>query len=120
MMKKYFIKESHEEIEFGDIIGLSYEKKHAFGKEEAFMKFEFVPELVDMLLKDEVIIVEEVEEPKKEVKTEDSKSVTLEDVMAEIERLTNIVKSNMNRINRIEDSLTEKKNTVKLVKKAEK
>lgn len=65
MDRKFFIVDSHEEIKFGDRIGLSYEKKHADGAESAYMEFEFVPELIDMLLDDGVI---------EEVKTESSES----------------------------------------------
>lgn len=64
MAVKYFIKDSNEEIKFGERIGLSYEKESECGAESAYMEFEFVPELVDMLLNDEVII-------KKEIKSED-------------------------------------------------
>ena len=115
-MEKYFIKDSHEEIEFGDIIGLSYEKDHLCGKEKAYMEFEFIPELLDMLLDDGVVEVVK-EEPKKEEK----KDAVLA-VMEEMTRLRDILEDVAKRVGHLEEAVAEKKKIVTKVssKKTEK
>jgi len=61
-MKKYFVKSSGEELEFGDMIVLDLTKEMENGKTKyQHLECKFVPELVDMLLENDII--EEKEDP---------------------------------------------------------
>lgn len=55
-MKKYFLSDTGDEVEFGDVIVLSFGRKTKHGKEEiSHMKLKFIPELADILIENDVI-----------------------------------------------------------------
>ena len=114
MAVKYFIKDSNEEIKFGERIGLSYEKESECGAENAYMEFEFVPELVDMLLNDEVII-------KKEIKSEDmtakDKKEEEEATMEFLDNLITAMDELFGKFKALSDRVKSLENEIKTLKK---
>lgn len=64
-MKKYFLQETAEELEFGDIIvlDLSHDMKNGH-TEHHHLECKFMPELVPILLEEGIIVEKEVKEDK--------------------------------------------------------
>ena len=64
-MKKYFMRETAEELEFGDMIvlDLSHDMENGHTKHH-HLECKFVPELVPILLEEGVIVEKEVKENK--------------------------------------------------------
>lgn len=61
-MKKYFLKDSNEELKFGDIIELDFTKDTEDGHtRHHHLECKFIPDLIPLLLKQEIIIGKEVE-----------------------------------------------------------
>lgn len=70
-MKKYFLKDSNEELKFGDIIELDFTKDMKNGNtRHHHLECKFIPDLIPLLLKQEIIIEKEVED--KTVETTDN------------------------------------------------
>lgn len=62
-MKKYFLKDSNEELKFGDIIELDFTKDMKNGNtHHHHLECKFIPNLIPLLLKQEVIVEKEVED----------------------------------------------------------
>ena len=61
-MRKYFMKGTNDEIKFGDMLELDFTKERKHGMTHHHMECRFIPELVDILLENDLI---EVREPKK-------------------------------------------------------
>lgn len=62
-MKKYFLKDSNEELKFGDIIELDFTKDTEDGHTRYHhLECKFIPDLIPLLLKQEIIIEKEVED----------------------------------------------------------
>lgn len=114
MAVKYFIKDSNEEIKFGERIGLSYEKESECGAENAYMEFEFVPELVDMLLNDEVIIKKEI---KPEKMTADNKKEEEEAAMEFLDNLITAMDELFGKFKALSDRVKSLESEVKTLKK---
>ena len=69
-MKKYFLKNSNEELKFGDIIELDFTKDTKDGHTRYHhLECKFIPDLIPLLLKQEIIIEKEIES--KDTKTSD-------------------------------------------------
>lgn len=114
MAVKYFIKDSNEEIKFGERIGLSYEKESECGAENAYMEFEFVPELVDMLLNDEVIIKKEI---KPEKMTADNKKEEEEAAMEFLNNLITAMDGLFGKFEALSDRIKSLESEIKTLKK---
>lgn len=70
-MKKYFLKDSNEELKFGDIIELDFTKDTEDGHtRHHHLECKFIPDLIPLLLKQEIIIEKEVES--KDTETSDT------------------------------------------------
>lgn len=66
-MKKYFMTGTDDELQFGDMIELDFTRENEKGNTvHHHMDVKFIPELVDMLLENEVIEVEDDEEEEEE------------------------------------------------------
>lgn len=61
-MKKYFVKGTDEEVQFGDVVDLEWTRHNGKRLEIHRSQQEFVPELVDILLKKGILEEREVEE----------------------------------------------------------
>lgn len=62
-MKKYFMKDSNEELKFGDIIELDFTKDTEDGHtRHHHLECKFIPDLIPLLLKQEIIVEKEVED----------------------------------------------------------
>lgn len=62
-MKKYFLKDSNKELKFGDIIELDFTKDTEDGHtHHHHLECKFIPDLIPLLLKQEVIVEKEVED----------------------------------------------------------
>lgn len=69
-MKKYFLKNSNEELKFGDIIELDFTKDTEDGHtRHHHLECKFIPDLIPLLLKQGIIIEKEIES--KDTKTSD-------------------------------------------------
>ena len=76
-MKKYFMKGTEDEVQFGDMIELDLTKDMPNDKvTHHHLECKFIPELIDLLLKDEVI--EEVES-KEEKEAEENTPIDFTD-----------------------------------------
>lgn len=62
-MKKYFLKNSNEKLKFGDIIELDFTKDTEDGHtRHHHLECKFIPDLIPLLLKQEIIVEKEVED----------------------------------------------------------
>lgn len=61
-MKKYFMKNTEDEIQFGDMIELDFTRDTECGVVHHHMECRFLPELIPILLEDEAIEEREVED----------------------------------------------------------
>ena len=90
-MKKYFMNGTEDELSYGDMIELDFIGEEDGVTKHSHLECKFVPELVDELLKEDIIEVREVKEkkPKAEPKKEPlEKRVTeLEDRVVELEEV---------------------------------
>lgn len=86
-MKKYFMKNTEDELQFGDMIELDLtEDMENGGVKHKHLECKFAPDLVDMLLEADVIEVQEVEGEEEEEDTEDVCPV-MQDLLAANEDL---------------------------------
>lgn len=68
-MKKYCMKATGEEIQFGDMIEMDFTKEKKNGKiVHHHIECKFIPELVELLLEDEVIVEVTDSQDKKDTK----------------------------------------------------
>ena len=64
-MKQYFIQETNKEIQFGDTLDLTLEKRlYGIVTEVRHLTCKFIPELVPLLLEEGIIIEKEVKDEK--------------------------------------------------------
>ena len=84
MKKKYFMKGTDDELQFGDIIELDLVGEEDGVTKHSHVELEFLPEFVDELLEDEVIEEKEAEEDLLDF--EDS---SLEPIIGKLEELDN-------------------------------
>lgn len=110
-MKKYFMKETDDEIQFGDMIVLDLTKDQPNGKvQHHHFECKFIPELVPLLLEEEVI--DEVEVP-------DEKNEEPGDSQDNCSIIDDLIKANQNlehRVYTLEKELDKLKYTVKNLK----
>lgn len=67
-MKQYFMRTTLSELHFGDMIELTFRKMFTNGKVEHHrLECKFLPELVPLLLENDIIIEKEVKDAKKEM-----------------------------------------------------
>lgn len=108
-MKKYFMKGTEDELQFGDMIELNLVKEEDGRKVHSHLECKFIPELIDMLLENDVIEVVEDEEKEEEEGLEFADDDSLiDDILEDIE---NIEK----RLDILEES---NKKTLKTIEKA--
>lgn len=62
MKKKYFMKGTDDELQFNDIIELDFVGEEDGVTKHSHLEIEFLPELVDQLLEEEIIEVQETDE----------------------------------------------------------
>ena len=86
-MKKYYLTDCDEEVAFGDTIVIEDSKKEDDGTKVVYHKeFLFTPDLVDMLLKQEVIVETDEEEEDSE-ENQEVKALTpeeLDDILTDL------------------------------------
>lgn len=82
-MKKYFMAESGEELNFGDMIELDFVGEEDGVKKHSHVEMKFIPEVVDDLLEEEIITVKEVKDRNYPESLED-RVTDLEEVIAEL------------------------------------
>ena len=88
MKKKYFMKETDDELQFNDIIELDFVGEEDGVTKHSHLEIEFLPELVDQLLEEGVIEVQETDEEDEDlIDFEDAEKV-LQDHEQMIEHLT--------------------------------
>lgn len=98
-MKKYFLKSSNEELKFGDMIELDMTADLPDGRvKHRHLECEFIPQLVDLLHKEGIIVIQETKEP--EVSISDKKQLsgilqeiisTQEDLELRVDKLEELV-----------------------------
>lgn len=54
-MKKYFMKGTQDEVQFGDMLELDFTKDTKNGTIHKHLELKFIPELVDVLIEEDVI-----------------------------------------------------------------
>ena len=86
-MKKYFMKGTDDELRFNDIIELDFMGEEDGVTKHSHLEIEFLPELVDELLEEEVIEVREEKDEDELIDFEDAEKV-LQDHEQMIEHLT--------------------------------
>lgn len=79
-MKKYFMKNTEDELQFGDQIELDFSEEKNGKKTHHHLDCKFIPELVDLLIENGVVTVKEVEgeEP-------DEEETSVEEVLQDLE-----------------------------------
>lgn len=82
-MKKYFMTGTDEEIQFGEMIELDFTKDSKNGVTHHHMECKFIPELVDMLLENDIIEVVDDEEE------EENEEMCLRDYLLEFDKTLN-------------------------------
>lgn len=94
--KKYFMKGTDDEIEFGDMIELDFTKEKKGKTVFHHLECKFIPELVDILLENDVIEVKEdkplkftdkddiIEEMQKAIECLENRIIDLEGTVAEL------------------------------------
>ena len=126
-MKKYFMKGTEDELQFGDVIELDMVGKEDGKTRHTHLEVEFMPELVEELLKEDII--EEQEEEDDELLDFDEADYTAfrEAVAQDIEDLSDADAAMKKRIAKLEEKvatleelyrlLTDKKKTASSNKK---
>ena len=117
-MKKYFFKSTGGEIQFGDRIQLDFTKELSNGRfKHHSMDCTFIPELVDLLLEQDVIEVQEEEMPRSVISFADSVEEDLiENIIKANEDLEKKVEVLVGKVNTLEvkvDLLLKSKKTAK-------
>lgn len=98
-MKKYFMKNTEDELQFGDIIELDFTKDMPDGNvKHKHLECKFFPELIPMLLEEDIIeVVDEEEEPTEETPEDccpiEQIIVAQEDLELKVEKLENELNS---------------------------
>ena len=98
-MKKYFMKNTEDELQFGDMIELDFTKDMPDGNvKHKHLECKFFPELIPMLLEEDIIeVVDEKEEPTEETPEDccpiEQIIVAQEDLELKVEKLENELNS---------------------------
>lgn len=110
-MKKYFMKGTEDELQFGDMIELNLVKDEDGHKVHSHLECKFIPELVDMLLKNDVIEVVGDEEEEEGLEFADDDASLIDDILEDIENIEkrlDVLEENNKRANKILDKIYEK------------
>ena len=97
-MKKYFMKNTEDELQFGDMIELDFTKDMPDGNvKHKHLECKFLPELIPMLLEEDIIeVVDDEEEPTEETPEDccpiEQIIIAQEDLELKVEKLEKIVK----------------------------
>lgn len=115
-MKKYFMKGTDDEIQFGDMIELDLTKDLPDGKvQHHHLECKFIPELVPLLL-EEGVVEEKIEEEELPLDFHDDNCPMMEELIKANEtlehRVYNLEKA-VNKLKSLIDSLTKQKNDPK-------
>lgn len=110
-MKKYFMKGTEEEIQFGDEINVSFIKDTPRGKRHCRLLCTFSPDIVDELLDKEIIDVVAVDEDNEE------EEETYE--CDELDMLIHHIKEINERIDSLESTANDIKKAINLILKSE-
>lgn len=88
-MKKYFMKDTEDELQFGDMIELNLVKEEKGHRTHSHLECKFIPELVDTLLENDVIDVKEVEDEEEEdcLEFADDDTCVIDDMLEDIENM---------------------------------
>lgn len=100
-MKKYFMAGTDDELQFGDVIELDFVREMKNGKvKHQHMEVKFIPELVDVLIENEVI-----EEKEEDITGCDKKAIIsfIEDTFEEEDRVDELE----NRVTELEGIIAE-------------
>nr|DAH94529.1 MAG TPA: hypothetical protein [Caudoviricetes sp.] len=91
-MKKYFLKDSNEELKLGDIIELDFIKDTEDGHtRHHYLECKFIPDLIPLLLKQEIIIEKVIED--KDTDTPDDDCLeTAQMIMSTLETFAHKIK----------------------------
>ena len=98
-MKKYFMKNTEDELQFGDMIELDFTKDMPDGNvKHKHLECKFFPELIPMLLEEDIIeVVDDEEEPTEETPEDccpiEQIIVAQEDLELKVEKLENELNS---------------------------
>ena len=119
-MKKYFMTGTDDELKFGDMIELDFTRENEKGNTvHHHMEVKFIPELVDMLLENEVIEVEDDENEEESLdacpeleELSEAFDEMLED-FENLEKRVDAIEESVKRINLTLHSLTTAKREVK-------
>ena len=110
-MKKYFMKGTEEEIQFGDEIKVTFVKDTPRGKRHCRLQCTFSPDIVDELLDREIIDVVAVDE--------DNEEEEEEKWCSELDMLTGCIKEINERLGNLESTANDIKKAINLMLKSE-
>lgn len=97
-MKKYFMKDSGEELKFGDMIELDFTKDTNDGHTcHHHLECKFIPGLIPMLLEQEIIEEKEFENKDTDTPDDDCLEIALM-IMSTLETIANKIKQMDNKI----------------------
>lgn len=120
MTKKYFMKDTEDELQFGDMIELDYVGEEDGVKKHTHLEVKFLPEYVDDLLEEEIIEEREVEDDLIDFSEEDALDVlealqtTQKAVIKCDERLLALEEA----LSKVEQSLAKKDKQIVVLQKA--
>ena len=117
-MKRFFLKGTDNEVQFGDVIETDTTKDLEDGKTHWYhLECTFSPALVDTLLEHDIIEVEDDEQEEEEEEVEDIK----EEILSYLDSIEKSTKSMSERIDMLEEAvLTLQKEALKNKKKSKK
>lgn len=106
-MKKYFMKGTEDELQFGDMIELDLTEDLPNGKvRHHHLECKFIPELVPLLLEEEIIeVVEEKEKEEKPLDFQDPDSILIDELLKANQNLEHRVYKLEKEINKMKASM---------------
>lgn len=107
-MKKYYLAGTDNEIQFGEMLELDFTRDGKCGVTHHHMECKFIPELVDMLLENEIIEVEDDEDEEDECCCEFAESA--EEALEAIGEMQEVFHDLLNRLAKLEADVEELKN----------
>lgn len=106
-MKKYFMKGTEDELQFGDMIELDLTEDLPNGKvRHHHLECKFIPELVPLLLEEKIIeVVEEKEKEEKPLDFQDPDSILIDELLKANQNLEHRVYKLEKEINKMKASM---------------
>lgn len=94
-MKKYFMKETQEELKFGDMIELDFSNDNGEKTVHHHMECKFIPELVDTLLENDIIEEKEIKEKPETIdfNVEDEEDTVIDELIQSQIEIKNLLTS---------------------------